>query len=81
MSPGRGFFISTLPVGNNNEIVQQYYQHLTSPWFSGQSERENKLRGVRWFSDEAHTPNIGRFAGDRQVYRWIFKTTGMACYQ
>ncbi|MDU4354489.1 cellulose biosynthesis regulator diguanylate cyclase DgcQ [Phytobacter diazotrophicus] len=53
-----GFFISTLPVGNNNEIVQQYYQHLTSPWFSGQSERENKLRGVRWFSDEAHTPNI-----------------------
>jgi hypothetical protein len=63
MSPGR-FFISTLPVGNNNEIVQQYHQHLTSPWFSGQSERENKPRGTL-FSDEAHTEYC-RFAGDRQ---------------
>lgn len=48
-----GFFVSTLPVGNNNEIVQRYYQYLTSPWYAAQSERENKLRGVRWFSDEA----------------------------
>lgn len=53
-----GFFISTLPVGNNNEIVQRYYQYLTSPWFVAQSERENKLRGVRWFSDEAHETNF-----------------------
>lgn len=53
-----GFFISTLPVGNNNEIVQRYYQYLTSPWFAAQSERENKLRGVRWFSDEAHEANF-----------------------
>jgi hypothetical protein len=78
MSPGR-FFISTLPVGNNNEIVQQYHQHLTSPWFSGQSERENKLRGVRCLATK-HTPNIADSLVTASV-PLIFKTTGMACYQ
>lgn len=51
-----GFYISTLPVEEQGRIVSDYYQLLTRSWFVQQRERDNKLRGVRWFTDQAHKP-------------------------
>lgn len=51
-----GFYISTNPVEHQDSIVGDYYQLLTRSWFSQQRERDNKLRGVRWFTDQAHKP-------------------------
>lgn len=45
-----GFFISSNPVANNNDIVEQYYALVTSPWFASQSQRNNPTRGIRWLS-------------------------------
>lgn len=30
--------------------MSRYYQYVIQPWFSGQSQRQNSARGVRWFS-------------------------------
>lgn len=51
-----GFYVSTNPVEYQHNIVGDYYQLLTRSWFSQQRERDNKLRGVRWFTDQAHKP-------------------------
>lgn len=51
-----GFYISTNPIVRQDNIVGDYYQLLARPWFSQQRERDNKLRAVRWFTDQAHKP-------------------------
>ncbi len=48
-----GFFLTTQPVGKMEVIPNEYYQLLARPWFIQQRERENKQRGVRWFTDQA----------------------------
>ena len=53
-----GFYLSTQPVAAMDNIVGQYYYLLARPWFIQQRERDNKLRGVRWFTDQAHTPAV-----------------------
>lgn len=52
-----GFFLSTTPVENSNDIVEQYYALVTRPWFAAQSQKSNPSRGVRWLSWMADTPN------------------------
>ncbi len=52
-----GFFISSNPMANNNDIVEQYYALVTSPWFADQSQHNNPDRGIRWLSWMADTPN------------------------
>jgi diguanylate cyclase (GGDEF)-like protein len=44
-----GFFIATDTPAQPNDIAPRYYQLVTQPWFSQQSERENRARAVRWF--------------------------------
>ena len=44
-----GFFLETDTPGNSSDIVQRYYHLVTQPWFTQQSERENRARAVRWF--------------------------------
>ncbi|MFB4858740.1 cellulose biosynthesis regulator diguanylate cyclase DgcQ [Enterobacter hormaechei subsp. steigerwaltii] len=44
-----GFFLETDMPGNSSDIVQRYYHLVTQPWFTQQSERENRARAVRWF--------------------------------
>jgi diguanylate cyclase (GGDEF)-like protein len=51
-----GFYLTTQPVQSMDSIVSQYYQLLTRPWFIQQRERVNRLRGVRWFTDQARKP-------------------------
>ncbi|MEX5821864.1 hypothetical protein AB6H18_18940 [Enterobacter hormaechei] len=43
----RGFLLETDTP--ENQIVQRYYHLVTQPWFTQQSERENRARAVRWF--------------------------------
>lgn len=50
-----GFYLSTQPVAAMDDIVGQYYHILARSWFIQQRERDNKQRGVRWFTDQAHT--------------------------
>ncbi|HCR9768615.1 TPA: cellulose biosynthesis regulator YedQ [Citrobacter koseri] len=45
-----GFYVSTEPTTNGGDIMSRYYQYVIQPWFSGQSQRQNSARGVRWFS-------------------------------
>jgi diguanylate cyclase (GGDEF)-like protein len=52
-----GFFISSNPLVNNNDVVQQYYALVTSPWFADQSQSNNPNRDIRWLSWMADTPN------------------------
>lgn len=49
-----GFFVSTHPFEQEQEIVPAYYHLLTRPWFTGQQMENNRSRGVRWFTDQAH---------------------------
>lgn len=44
-----GFFIATDTPAQPRDISPRYYQLVTQPWFSQQSERENRARAVRWF--------------------------------
>ncbi|MCG5129026.1 cellulose biosynthesis regulator YedQ [Enterobacter mori] len=44
-----GFFIATDTPAQPRDIAPRYYQLVTQPWFSQQSERENRARAVRWF--------------------------------
>ncbi|EAP2788357.1 cellulose biosynthesis regulator YedQ [Salmonella enterica] len=45
-----GFYLSTLPTAYGSDIVSRYYQYVTQPWFTEQSQRRNPQRGVRWFT-------------------------------
>jgi len=51
-----GFFVATHALTSEREIVPTYYNLLMRPWFLGQSQRENRNRGVRWFTDQARRP-------------------------
>ena len=44
-----GFFIATDTPAQPRDISPRHYQLVTQPWFSQQSERENRARAVRWF--------------------------------
>ncbi|MGU3523354.1 cellulose biosynthesis regulator diguanylate cyclase DgcQ [Enterobacteriaceae bacterium C23F] len=52
-----GFFISSRPVSGSNDVVEQYYSLVTSPWFADQSQRNNPGRGIRWLSWMLDTPD------------------------
>ncbi|POT59457.1 cellulose biosynthesis regulator YedQ [Citrobacter amalonaticus] len=45
-----GFYVSTQPGAYDSEILNRYYHFVIQPWFSGQSQRQNRMRGVRWFT-------------------------------
>lgn len=45
-----GFYLSTQPTLLSSEIVTRYYDYVIQPWFTGQSQRQNRMRGVRWFT-------------------------------
>lgn len=45
-----GFYVSTDPHDAERDIIGRYYQLVTSPWFTGQSQRDNRDRSVRWFT-------------------------------
>lgn len=51
-----GFFIASNPTMLSNDVVEQYYALVTSPWFVDQSERTNPNRGIRWMSWVLDTP-------------------------
>ncbi len=44
-----GFFVSTLPAALNTSIISRYYDLVTRPWFTQQTDRGNRARAVRWF--------------------------------
>ncbi|MDF7760099.1 cellulose biosynthesis regulator diguanylate cyclase DgcQ [Kosakonia cowanii] len=46
-----GFFVTTNTQADEQAILPAYYRLLMRPWFAGQRLRENRGRGVRWFSD------------------------------
>lgn len=46
-----GFYITTHPeTESTDNIMGQYYNLVTEPWFAGQSQDENPERGIRWAS-------------------------------
>lgn len=45
-----GFYLSTQPTLLSSEIATRYYDYVIQPWFTGQSQRQNRMRGVRWFT-------------------------------
>lgn len=45
-----GFYVSTEPHEGERDITSRYYHLVTSPWFTRQSERDNRARSVRWFT-------------------------------
>ena len=48
-----GFFLATDTPARNQDISPRYYQMVTQPWFTRQSERGNRARAVRWFISPA----------------------------
>ncbi|AVH19484.1 cellulose biosynthesis regulator YedQ [Enterobacter sp. SGAir0187] len=44
-----GFFLSTDTPDQAGNITARYYNLVTQPWFTQQSERHNRARAVRWF--------------------------------
>ncbi|MRS89382.1 cellulose biosynthesis regulator YedQ [Enterobacteriaceae bacterium RIT714] len=44
-----GFFLSTQASAQHQTVVSRYYHFVTQPWFTRQTERENRGRSVRWF--------------------------------
>ena len=44
-----GFFLSTDTLDQAGDITSRYYHLVTQPWFTQQSERNNRARAVRWF--------------------------------
>jgi diguanylate cyclase (GGDEF) domain len=62
-----GFWLSTDTPAKNVDVVSRYYQFVTQPWFTRQSERENRARGVRWFfSSSSH--GVGTITASVPVY-------------
>ncbi|MEL2242190.1 cellulose biosynthesis regulator diguanylate cyclase DgcQ [Leclercia adecarboxylata] len=53
-----GFYVSTEPADWGNDIISRYYQLVTRPWYTGQSERENRTRSVRWFTQGAEEGTV-----------------------
>ncbi|MEG1209804.1 MAG: cellulose biosynthesis regulator diguanylate cyclase DgcQ [Leclercia sp.] len=58
-----GFYVSTDPTDRASDITSRYYQLVTRPWFTEQSERDNRARSVRWFTPSA-SPEV---AGEETV--------------
>lgn len=52
-----GFYITSNALDRSNDVVEQYYSLVTSPWFAEQSQHRNPARGMRWLSWMADTPN------------------------
>lgn len=52
-----GFYISSNPLDNSDDVVEQYYALVTSPWFAEQSQLDNPGREMRWLSWMADTAN------------------------
>lgn len=48
-----GFFLATDTPARKQDISSRYYQMVTQPWFTRQSERGNRARAVRWFISPA----------------------------
>ncbi|EEZ4381466.1 cellulose biosynthesis regulator YedQ [Escherichia whittamii] len=53
-----GFYVSTQPTLFTRNVPTRYYEFVTQPWFIGQSERENRQRGVRWFTSQHDHNNV-----------------------
>lgn len=51
-----GFYVSTLPTMLSGDITTRYYDYVIQPWFIEQSQRQNRTRGVRWFTSP--TPQL-----------------------
>ncbi|WP_336220938.1 cellulose biosynthesis regulator diguanylate cyclase DgcQ [Citrobacter amalonaticus] len=51
-----GFYLSTQPTQRSSEITSRYYDYVIQPWFTGQSQRQNRMRGVRWFTTMSPQP-------------------------
>ena len=52
-----GFYVSTDSSTSNNSIISRYYDLVTRPWFTQQTDRDNRTHAVRWFmspSSAAH---------------------------
>lgn len=58
-----GFYLSTDSLNQNQDVPSLYYQCVTRPWFTLQSERDNRARGVRWFI----TPAAQSPSGERTI--------------
>lgn len=50
-----GFWLATDAPAKTTDAISRYYAFVTQPWFTGQSERENRAGAVRWFY--ASTPS------------------------
>lgn len=48
-----GFYLSTDTPAQSGDIITRYYHLVTQPWFTQQSERNNRARAVRWFISTA----------------------------
>jgi len=53
-----GFYISTEPNNGERDITTRYYQLAITPWFTRQSDRDNRARSVRWFTQAAERDRI-----------------------
>jgi len=53
-----GFYVSTDPNDEGRDITSRYYRLVTSPWFTQQSERDNRARSVRWFTQRAEREQV-----------------------
>ena len=67
-----GFYVSTDPTDWGGDIISRYYHLVTRPWYTGQSERENRARSVRWFTHGADDRTV------TAAYRSITNATGTA---
>lgn len=57
-----GFYLASDGVAQNAEIASRYYHLVTRPWFTLQSDRENRARGVQWFITPASSGYMGEDA-------------------
>lgn len=71
-----GFYVSTQPSALSSEITARYYDYVIQPWFKEQSQRQNRMRGVRWY-----TGQTTQLRGSPSAFRWITVSTGMACWR
>ncbi|MEX9251176.1 cellulose biosynthesis regulator diguanylate cyclase DgcQ [Pseudenterobacter timonensis] len=44
-----GFYLATNSQERDYAIVSRYYHYVTRPWFTLQSERNNRAGGLKWF--------------------------------
>lgn len=49
-----GFFLTSPPIADLNDTIEQYYALVTSSWFTNQTQRDNPGRGFRW---QPHAPD------------------------